>query len=176
MGGAQLDSVGAGETEGEKVSPSTLDRGPSQILQALVADLSVPLSGGGELSVSGVTSISGDATVMTVRGRPRHGFDFNMTLGWRAWLGGDEAREVKGSLQLPDASRDACQEEECQLEVEFKPDSKTTKKANATLKEEAALAEAAKAMRKPLFAALRQLDADMLARMEQGQTAAPSGS
>ena len=143
--------------------------------QALVADLSVPLSVGGELSVSGVSSISGDATVMTVRGRPRHGFDFTLTLGWRAWLGGDEAREVKGSLQLPDASRDACQEES-ELEVEFKLDKASVKKANATLKEEAALAEAAKALRKPLFAALRQLDADMLARMEQGQTAAPSGS
>ncbi len=109
---------------------------------------------------------------MSVRGKPRHGFDFDATFSWNALLlGGDAAREVKGTAHTPDASRDACGDEESALHYEFKID----KAAAASAAEEEALGAAGKALRARLFAALQQLDADMLARM-QAQAAPSNGS
>ena len=62
----------------------------------------LPGGGGGELRVTELT-VTGDATVAVVRGTPRHGFDFELTLKWSAdW----EGAEVKGSTVVAEASMD----------------------------------------------------------------------
>ena len=80
--------------------------------QVLLVGLRVPLSTGGELSTTGFSSCSGDATVLTVRGKLRHGFDFNLHVAFTATLPPTEEleeREVKGTVQIQDASQDAMQ-------------------------------------------------------------------
>ena len=50
--------------------------------------------------------------VMTIRGKLRHGFDFNLHVSWVAKLeatGELAEREVKGTVVIQDASRDAVQ-------------------------------------------------------------------
>jgi hypothetical protein len=51
--------------------------------------------------------------VLTVRGKLRHGFELDVTIAWVAVLPAkaacDEPREVKGTVQVADASRDAVQ-------------------------------------------------------------------
>ena len=49
---------------------------------------------------------------MTVRGKLRHGFDFNVHVSFTATLPPTDdldIREVKGTVQIQDASRDAVQ-------------------------------------------------------------------
>ena len=95
----------------------------------------VKVSGGGELLTTGWSSCCGDATVrpvralllrgvtkahhrrpdlqvMTIRGKLRHGFDFNLHVSWVAKLEATAElaeREVKGTVVIQDASRDAVQ-------------------------------------------------------------------
>ena len=50
--------------------------------------------------------------VMTIRGKLRHGFDFNLHCSWVAKLEATaelSEREVKGTVVIQDASRDAVQ-------------------------------------------------------------------
>lgn len=78
----------------------------------LLSGLRVPLPSGGELSTTGWSSCSGDATVMTVRGKLRHGFDFHVHISFTATLPPTDEldeREVKGTVQIQDASREAMQ-------------------------------------------------------------------
>ena len=63
--------------------------------------------------VVGVKKCEGDASVVMIRGKPRHGFDFETTLEWRASFAeedgedgededGDEAAvEVQGTIHIP---------------------------------------------------------------------------
>ena len=62
-----------------------------------------------------VTSCTGDATVACIRGRVKHGFDYEVQLTWSYSVGG---REVTGLLQL-DVSRTAVCDEEVQYSSSY---------------------------------------------------------
>ena len=79
--------------------------------------------------VIGVKKCEGDASVVMIRGKPRHGFDFETTLEWRASFAekkedGDDdddddeaAVEVQGTIHIPEFSRDCAEGEECAFEI-----------------------------------------------------------
>ena len=74
--------------------------------------LHAPLPGGGALLTTGYSSCTGDATVLTLRGKLRHGFDFQLSVTFTATLPATadlDDREVKGTVQIQDASREAMQ-------------------------------------------------------------------
>jgi hypothetical protein len=64
-------------------------------------------------SFSVTHAIPAAGQVLTVRGKLRHGFELDVTITWVAVLPAkaacDEPREVKGTVQVADASRDAVQ-------------------------------------------------------------------
>ena len=80
--------------------------------------------------VERATSCEGDASVVMIRGTPKHGFDFELKLAWSASFvrarGGDdddgdgdedEVVKVNGVVVVPEASRDGADDEECYFEV-----------------------------------------------------------
>ena len=94
--------------------------------------------------VERATSCEGDASVVMIRGKPKHGFDFELKLDWSATFAcevgasGDDdedsdgeapkAIKVKGTIVVPEASRDVAEDEECYFEVKVddrKPEHKT---------------------------------------------------
>ena len=131
-------------------------------LSELCCALAVTLpSGVGELCVKKVTTCTGDATVVVVRGTPRTGFDFDVTLSCECQLGCDEERTATGTACLPDASRSAVGAGETAdgLSFSFTMDKKAKLKLAAV--EEAALKDGGKLLRQRLFDVLRQLDSEM---------------
>lgn len=98
------------------------------------------LSGGADakVTVKGVKTFKGDATVVMVRGQPRHGFDFDITLNWEASgfdgdADGDGAaaeskKPVKGTIHIPEASRDTVDDDELEYAVSVE-DKKTDRRA-----------------------------------------------
>lgn len=156
--------------------------------------LHAPLPGGGALLTTGYLSCTGDATVLTLRGKLRHGFDFQLSVTFTATLPATadlDVREVKGTLQIQDASRDAVQvrpscppagtadradradaasfpqSDELELVVDVvKPSLKAAKATEAEIRGIAAAAKGA-ALHAQLLAALKTLDAEMLARVTQ---------
>lgn len=72
--------------------------------------------------IVGVKSCEGDASVVMIRGKPRRGFDFELTLNWEAAFasGGDDDEQdviIKGTVHVPEFSRDGVEDEECACEV-----------------------------------------------------------
>lgn len=94
------------------------------------------MSGGADakVTVKGVKTFKGDATVVMVRGQPRHGFDFDITLDWEASgfdgdAAADEAKKpVKGTIHIPEASRDTVDDDELEYAVSVE-DRKTDRRA-----------------------------------------------
>jgi hypothetical protein len=118
-------------------------------------------SGVGELCVKQVKTCTGDATVVVVRGTPRTGFDFDVTLSWGCQLGGDEERTVTGTASLPDASRSAVGAGESANGISYSFSIDKQAKLKLAAVEEAALKEGGKLLRQRLFDVLRQLDEEM---------------
>ena len=94
--------------------------------------------------VTSVKSCEGDASGVMIRGKPKHGVDFELKLDWSATFAceggasGDDdedsdgeapkAIKVKGTIVVPEASRDVAEDEECYFEVKVddrKPEHKT---------------------------------------------------
>ena len=73
--------------------------------------------GGGVAVVKEVKTFKGDATVVMVRGKPRHGFDFDVTLAWECTFEGDgeDVKPVKGTVHIPEASRDTVDDDEVEI-------------------------------------------------------------
>ena len=135
-------------------------------LTELCCALAVPLPHGvGDLCVKKVTTCTGDATVVVVRGTPRTGFDLDVALSWACELGGDEERTVTGTACLPDASRSAVGAGETADDMSyiFSIDKKAKVKLAAV--EETALKDGGMVLRQRLFDVLRQLDSEMQQRL-----------
>ena len=87
--------------------------------------VSVPSGSGGgaaKATVKTVKTFKGDATVVMVRGQPRHGFDFDITLTWEAEgfdgdAEDDSKKPVKGTIHIPEASRDTVDDDELEYTV-----------------------------------------------------------
>ena len=90
----------------------------------MIVGKSLPVSSGGanaKATVKTVKTFKGDATVVMVRGQPRHGFDFDITLTWEAegFDGDDDDKPaaVKGTIHIPEASRDTVDDDELEYTV-----------------------------------------------------------
>jgi activator of HSP90 ATPase len=119
--------------------------------------------------------IEGDATVVMVRGKPRHGFDFSLTLTFECVFkekskedvtddddGTDEAfTTIKGTVKVPEASRDVLEDEN----VDFVCDVDEKKPARRS-KEALAVSLVKKSLEPVLLRAFGVLDAELKLRAE----------
>lgn len=182
LGGARLDGVGEGQAEGACLwcdTSAVYGRRPVHQGHDILHRRCYSTSDHGCFALvlrCGDTHLN-NATqqVASIRGVPRHGFDFDVTFSWTCELGHDEDRVVKGTVHCPDASRAAVGPGDGpdDLSYTFKTDKTTATKCKATAKEEAALHAAGKELRGRLFAVLQQLDSDMLKRLEEQAAGRP---
>ena len=120
-----------------------------------------------EASVGGVTlrvveiSAKGDATVAVVRGKPRHGFDFELEMKWVSEMAGEA--DVKGTTTILEASSDTVTDGE--LAVEVKVDGKGGGAAAAAAKS----AAGSSVLRKAVLAKLTLFEKEMRERLQQQQ-------
>jgi activator of HSP90 ATPase len=107
--------------------------------------------------VKSVTSCTGDATVACIRGRVKHGFDYEVQLTWSYSVGG---REVTGLLQL-DVSRTAVCDEEVQYSSSY-----DKAKSGLTAAESAELDKLLRGeeLQRALLERLKAFDAELAAR------------
>ena len=68
--------------------------------------------------------------MVMVRGKPRHGFDFDVTLAWECTFEGDgeDVKPVKGTVHIPEASRDTVDDDEVEYTVKVE-DRKTDRRS-----------------------------------------------
>ena len=70
--------------------------------------------------LTAIKTFKGDATVVVVRGKPRSGFDFDVTVGWESTFAGDgddDSVKVKGTFHIPEASNDTVADDEVEYRV-----------------------------------------------------------
>lgn len=67
--------------------------GAHLLSQDLLVGAEVSTRQAGSVRVTEMASCSGDATIAVVRGKPRHGYDFEIKLNWKA-----EARRPSGAI------------------------------------------------------------------------------
>lgn len=111
-----------------------------------------------ELKVVSIKGCTGDANVVITRGRPRHGFDLELKLGWTA-VSGDTT--IEGSLEFAEVSRDTVVDDE--LEAEVKVDTKKVKAEH-----QKAVSAAAKSLVPAIRQQLVSFDTEFKARAEGG--------
>lgn len=151
-------------------------------LEALVVERGEFRLGGAHegttVRVDGVKKCEGDASVVMIRGKPRHGFDFETTLTWTAVFpaedkadeedtedgsDGDEdddgGIEIKGTIHVPEASRECAEDEECQFEIKVED-----RKAERRDKEDACYAAVKKGAEDFLVDILKTIDAELAER------------
>lgn len=93
-------------------------------------------------SVTNVNSITGHANIWFIRGKKRHGFDFNIELAWQAVdSSGVSAAAAKGTLMLSDVTPDDLDD----LHIEVKLNT-----AAGDAMADAAAVQAAKGLKQPL--------------------------
>ena len=121
--------------------------------------------------VIGVKKCEGDASVVMIRGKPRHGFDFETTLEWRASFAekkedGDDdddddeaAVEVQGTIHIPEFSRDCAEGEECAFEIKVE-----NRKKEHREREDACYAALKKRCEEFIVGVLRQIDDELCER------------
>ena len=117
--------------------------------------------GGGVAVVKEVKTFKGDATVVMVRGQPRHGFDFDVTLAWECTFAGDaeDVKPVKGTAHIPEASRDTVEDDEVDYTVKVE-DRKTDRRSQ----EDAAYDALKSGLRTFLRETFATVDKELLAR------------
>jgi hypothetical protein len=118
------------------------ERNVSKWAQDRLKDLLVGCSAGG-VSVTEVTSVTGDANIWMVRGKKRHGFSFEISMSWKMEAAG--AATVAGTLKVPNA--DVEDLDDLTLEPEVTKSGKD--------KEEAEALAACKQLKGPLEKALQ---------------------
>ena len=117
-GGSGLSSWNTAGTWEERTHTKWAEARVSELLKgrAIVASDAM------RIAVTGVKSFEGDATVVMVRGKPRHGFDFALTLTFECVVqnGDDEtdATTIKGTAKVPEASRDTVDDDEIDFVVD----------------------------------------------------------
>ena len=128
------------------------------------------------VALTSVKKLEGDATVVMVRGKPRHGFDFSLTLTFECVFkdkkdvvtddddGTDEEESfttIKGTVKVPEASRDVLEDEN----VDFVCDVDEKKPARRS-KEALAVSLVKKSLEPVLLRAFGVLDAELKLRAE----------
>ena len=96
-----------------------------------------------------------------MRGRARHGFDFELQLEWTL-SSLSSAASVTGKALLPDASRAAAEDELDALDYTFSPDRASAAAADAAAAQ--ALAAAGPALRAQALQALVAFNAELAAK------------
>ena len=87
-------------------------------MEELVLGKMVKCNGGGECVITKVKTFDGDATVVLVRGKNRHGFDFDATFEWEATFPGVPSAKKKKTKKPKPPPLDAEEEEEKKKEEE----------------------------------------------------------
>lgn len=89
-----------------------------------------PTLAAGTGEITGIEKCTGEANVVCVRGKIRHGYDLDVTFEWSVSI---DDKETKGTMRIPEISIDTVHDDELQCEVKVaKP-----KKAHATQEAEA---------------------------------------
>ena len=118
---------------------------------------------GVRVEIVDVKKCEGDASVVMIRGKPRHGFDFELTLKWKASFPGeseeDEAVEIKGTIHVPEFSRDGAADEECVYEVKV-----DDRKSEHAKREDACVSTLKKRCESFLVRTLKQIDKELFER------------
>jgi activator of HSP90 ATPase len=118
--------------------------------------------------VVGVKKCEGDANVVMIRGKPRHGFDFETTLEWRASFGetggededeDEDAVEVRGTIHIPEFSRDCAEDEACGFEIHVE-----NRRKEHRAREDACYATLKKRGEAFIVGVLRQIDDELCER------------
>lgn len=160
----QMSGTGAGLSSWNKAG-TWEERGHTDWAKARVEELvigkTVDVRGGGVAVVKEVKTFKGDATVVMVRGQPRHGFDFDVTLAWECTFGGDaeDVKPVKGTAHIPEASRDTVEDDEVDYTVKVE-DRKTDRRSQ----EDAAYDALKSGLRVFLRETFATVDKELLAR------------
>ena len=95
-----------------------------------------------------------------VRGKPRHGFDFALTLTFECVFTKDDVT-IKGTASVPEASRDAVEDERVDFDVVV--DEKKTERRSM---EDAAVSLVKKSLEPVLLRAFGILDSELKHRAE----------
>ncbi len=128
---------------------------------------------GRKVEIVGVKKCEGDANVVMIRGKPRHGFDFETTLEWRATFEAEREKsdaedddddddgsvEVCGTIYIAEFSRDCAEDEECGHEIQF-----NSRKSELRTREDACFAALKKRVESFLVDAARQIDGELQQR------------
>jgi len=160
----------AGTFEEKDVGRWARDRLDALVRERGTFAVDVDVAGGrrrGEARVTRASKCEGEATIVVIRGKPKHGFDFEVELEWCATFESEDdegegtTTSVKGTVSVPEASRDGAASEECFFEVKV-----NDRKAEHRDKEEACV-RALKARGEAfLVSVLKTLDAELRERAE----------
>ena len=85
-------------------------------IKELLKEVKCPAFSNGSLSVSEVTTVEGDATVLFLKGRKRYGFDYKIKLKWKGKVG---SKSVSGELRVLNFESDEWPDD-CDIEVSGK--------------------------------------------------------
>jgi len=79
-----------------------------------------------KFTITELKSCTGEASVVCTRGKARHGFDLELSLGWEAIIGGPT---IKGVIDISEVSRDTVEDDELEFKVQIDSDSKKESEA-----------------------------------------------
>lgn len=119
---------------------------------------------GVRVEIVGVKKCEGDASVVMIRGKPRHGFDFELTLTWKASFASEseeeeEDVEIKGTIHVPEFSRDGAADEECACEIKV-----DDRKSEHSKRENACVSTLKKRCESFLVETLQKIDKELFER------------
>lgn len=172
-GGSGLSSWNTAGTWEERTHTKWAE---GRIGELLVTGDAVGETESARVKLTSVKKLEGDATVVMVRGKPRHGFDFSLTLTFECVFkekskedgntddddGTDESfTTIKGTVKVPEASRDVLEDEN----VDFVCDV-DEKKTERRSKEALAVSLLKKSLEPVLLRAFGVLDAELKLRAE----------
>jgi Fe-S cluster assembly iron-binding protein IscA len=170
-GGKGLSSWNTAGTWEERTHTKWAEK---RIGELLVTGDAIAETDAARVLLTSVKKLEGDATVVMVRGKPRHGFDFSLTLTFECVFkekkdgntddddGTDEAfTTIKGTVKVPEASRDVLEDEN----VDFVCDVDEKKPARRS-KEALAVSLLKKSLEPVLLRAFGVLDAELKLRAE----------
>jgi hypothetical protein len=113
-GGSGLSSWNTAGTWEEREHTRWAERRVAELL----VGATFPAGPNASATLTKIRSFKGDATVVMVRGQPRHGFDFDVTVQWECVFGeGEECVKVKGAAHVPEASRQTVDDDEVEYSV-----------------------------------------------------------
>lgn len=127
---AKLEGSGGSGLSSWNTAGTWEERTHTKWAEARVAELlkgkAIVESDAMRIALTGVKSFEGDATVVMVRGKPRHGFDFALTLTFECVVTTpkddetetDEPRTIKGAVKIPEASRDTVDDDDMSFVVD----------------------------------------------------------